>query len=251
MKKINIDLYGGKGIFGGREEPLRSETIFCDDCENCSLYKSGKCLNVADQCAAYASCPIGKVEHAKGYTRRAAKYWDFKEKVEKDETYHKLSYPTYCDFAVLGNGILFLNLRYVHVWKPSEKQMIDYRYALVGATGYAVTDRGFCEAYICIPAEEVSMELLHQILSYRPSAMMGGVIKDYQEVVVPNILNAMRKTAPELYKELTDAYPDLKDKTPNYIGRYAYIMSLRDGLVISDNGIQSQVIAPSALCKSH
>lgn len=50
MKKINVGLYGGKGIFGGREEPLRSETIYCSDAENCSLYKAGKCLNCADQC---------------------------------------------------------------------------------------------------------------------------------------------------------------------------------------------------------
>ena len=27
MEKINVSLYGGKGIFGGKEEALRSETI--------------------------------------------------------------------------------------------------------------------------------------------------------------------------------------------------------------------------------
>lgn len=235
IKKINIELYGGKGIFGGKEEPLRSETIFCEDCENCSLYKSGKCLNVADRFAGYASCPVGRVEHAKGYTRRAAKYWDFREKVEKDEAYHKLSYPQNCDFAVIGKGMLFLNLRYVRVWKPSEQEIKDWHYA-TGAFGYAVRERVVGRGWICFPVEEISMELLYQILSYQPSAMMGGVIKDYQDKIVPNILDAMRKNAPELYKELTDIYPDLKEKTPNYVGRYAYIMSLRDGLEISDNG---------------
>ncbi len=235
MKKINIDLYGGKGLFGGREEPLRSETIFCKDCENCSLYKNGKCLNVADRFGGYAKCPVGKVEHAKGYTHRAAKYQDFREKVVKDEVYHKLSYPQNCDFAIIGNGMLFLNLRYVRVWKPSEQEIKDWHY-VTDALGYAVRERVVGKDWICLPAEEVSIELLYRILSYQPIAMMGGVIKEYQDKIVPNILDGMRRTAPELYKQLTDVYPDLKEKTPNYVGRYAYIMSLRDGLEISDNG---------------
>ena len=41
MKKINVDLYGGKGLFGGRETPLEAEEIFCDRFEQCT-YSSPK-----------------------------------------------------------------------------------------------------------------------------------------------------------------------------------------------------------------
>ena len=44
MEKINVQLYGGKGIFGGRETPLEADVIYCGNKDNCSLYKEKKCL---------------------------------------------------------------------------------------------------------------------------------------------------------------------------------------------------------------
>lgn len=233
MRKINVALYGGKGLFGGKEEPLRSETIYCDHADACSVYKEGKCLNCANQCAFTASCPVGRVEHAKGYTRRAKKYWEFKEKATKDEMYSKLSYPNECDFAVLGDGSLFFNLRYVKVWKPSAEYIKDYR-CTVDENGYSVGEKGFNSGFVVLSREDATFNLLNRILSYRPQAMFGGQIMEYQEKYVPNILNAMRKLAPELYNGLLEAYPDLSGKKANYIGRYAYTLTIRDGVELRD-----------------
>ena len=30
MEQISVTLYGGKGLFGGKETPLEAELIFCD-----------------------------------------------------------------------------------------------------------------------------------------------------------------------------------------------------------------------------
>lgn len=44
MDKININLYGGKSIFGGRETPLNADITYCDKYKECSFYKKGKCF---------------------------------------------------------------------------------------------------------------------------------------------------------------------------------------------------------------
>lgn len=234
MEKINVSLYGGIGIFGGKEEPLRSETIYCDSYENCSLYKEGKCLKCAALSAFTANCPVGKVEHQKGYTSRAKKYWDFKEKATGDESYNKLNYPSNCDFAVLGGNILFFHLCYVSVYKPNERQLKENPYLLTN--GYSVDDRSLNNAFSYVAKEDVTMELLRRIFTYKPRAMFGGVIDDYQEKVVPNVLKSMQKLVPDIYNEFVKTYPEFADRLPDYRGRYAYISSLRDGLEFSDNG---------------
>ena len=69
MEKINVQLYGGRSVFGGRETPLEADIIYCDCKDKCSLYKNGNCLNCrvlfGDQ------CKKGSVETIKGYTSRA------------------------------------------------------------------------------------------------------------------------------------------------------------------------------------
>ena len=231
MKKINVSLYGGSV----KGNPLRKETIYCEHADTCSLFKEGKCLNCAALNRYTAGCPVGRVEHTRGYTTRSVKYDDFKHSATTDEVYSKLTYPAECDFAILGDGSLFFNLRYVKVWKPiSEYDEYDIngcRYRM-NENGYAISDKGFGNAFLRIPKEEITLDFLNWILIY-DSCIINEL---YQEKSVPNILHEMRKLVPELYKELTTAYPALVDKAPDFRGRVAYVMSLRDGLEIVDGG---------------
>ena len=43
-EKINVMLYGGKSIFGGKETPIEADEIFCDRASECTFYKENKCL---------------------------------------------------------------------------------------------------------------------------------------------------------------------------------------------------------------
>ena len=75
---------------------IRAETIYCDKCDKCSLYKKGKCLNVTSPFS--GRCKFGKVNvvKGKGYTSRAQKYSSFQRQYKEDEAYNKLSYPSNC-----------------------------------------------------------------------------------------------------------------------------------------------------------
>lgn len=216
--KINVDLYGGKGIFGGRETPLEADEIYCDMFEQCTFYKEGKCLRCRSFLA--PTCKFGRNNVIKGYTSRAKKYWEFKGKYQKDEVYNKLSYPNKL-VAVMGDT-LYMNLKFALVRKKRDEQT---RYCKC-IDGYEISEVGFGNGSCFIPLEDVTDDLLCGIFSYRPQAMMGGVIADYQNKVVPDVLQDLKRAVPDIYKRFITKYPEY-DITPNYIGKKVYVNSLK------------------------
>lgn len=98
MNLIDVYLTGGKSIFGGKESPLEAHEIYCDNCDNCSLYKNKQCLN---HCTPFASprCKLGSVINTKGYTSRAKKYSDFKSRYTSNDKYNCLTYPNTKKFS--------------------------------------------------------------------------------------------------------------------------------------------------------
>ncbi|MDE7090005.1 MAG: hypothetical protein K2O54_07790, partial [Prevotella sp.] len=187
-------------------------------------YKDGKCLN----CRALGGtrCKNGKVTTIKGYTSRARKYEEFRSTYKNDEAYHKLDYPK--NYVGLIDDMLYLNLHYLRVAKPGAYDNRPNQW------GYVITDAGFCSGTFFININEINADFLAQILSYKPQALMGGEIKAYQEKVVPNLVDELKKVVPILYKALIRKYPQF-NKEPNYVGRYAYMKTLVDGSIIVSN----------------
>ena len=226
MGKICVGLYGGKSIFDGRETPVEGDTIYCECSDRCSLYQEGKCL-----CVRHLGirCPHGTVTTEKGYTSRAKKYKTFREKYTNDETYANLKSPLYNRFAVVGNNYWF-NGGYVLARKAKENDSLREM-----VSGY-ILQCNIAISEFCIPITDMNMELLNAILSYTPRNMFGQSLeKDYLKYV-SEILGEMQKIAPELYQELTEKYPEYKSEKyiPNYVGRFAYTRTLRDGCTIYD-----------------
>lgn len=225
MNKINAALYGGQSLFGGRESPLEADEIYCDRSDKCSFCADGKCL----KCRSFSSprCKFGKCITTTGYTSRAAKYCNFKGKYEKDEHYSKLHYPS--DLAAMIDDYLYLNLRYTLVRKRTEK---DDKWKK-DINGYLISEAGFCGGDLWLPILDATNEMLYAIFSYRPCTITGGVIKDYQAKVVPDVLMALKKCAPKIYNDFILAYPQF-DLAPNYVGKYAYINTMANGSVLTD-----------------
>ncbi len=224
MDKINVNLYGGKSLFGGKETPLEADIIYCDKAEECTFYKENKCL----RCRSFfgPSCKFGRNEVIKGYTSRAKKYHYFKSQYEHDETYGRLEHPLNLT-AVIGDT-LYMNLKYVSVRKRKEsdkKWEKDLEGYMIGGIG--LTRSAF------IPLSDITNTLLYEIFSYEPCAMMGGIITDYQQKVVPDIIQDLKKIAPEIYEHFISEYPQY-DIAPNYIGKYAYIKTMVDGSTLID-----------------
>ena len=62
---------------------------------------------------------------------------------------------------------------------------------------------------------------------------MGGIIEEYQNKVVPDIIQALKKVAPEIHKNFIAEYPEF-DVAPNYIGKYAFIKTMVNGSKLED-----------------
>lgn len=134
MKKINVGLYGGKSILGGKEIPLRAEIIYCDKTDKCSLFINGMCLNVTAPFS--CRCKFGDVSVITGYTSRAKKYYTFELQHKSDEMYGKLRHPNNCKIALID----------------------DFVFIFVGGESW-------------IPIKDFNTELIYKICTYRAQAM--------------------------------------------------------------------------------
>lgn len=225
MDKINVNLYGGKGIFGGRERPLEADEIYCDMYDTCSFYKENKCLRCRSFLA--PTCKFGNNHIQKGYTSRARKYYQFKSKYINDEVYNKLKYPN--ELAAIIGDTLFMNLKYVNVYKRNENTEKWEK----DINGYIIDNCGFTN-HVFIPLKEITNNLLYSIFSYKPRTILGNdVIEDYNKKVVPDILQSLKKIAPAIYNNFIFAYPEY-DIAPNYVGKNAYIKTMVDGAILKD-----------------
>lgn len=212
--KINVNLYGGKGIFGGREAPLEAEVTYCDKCENCSFYKNGECFSVGRW---KSNCKIGRKELVRGYTSRANKYYDFKRTWEKDKCYHKLREPN----TTIGivEGTIILNLELIEIIDDLT----------------VVEDVGFGNhRLVYIPLEKFTNDIIKQICDVRPRTIFDNVpIKRYYEEIIPRFLYELKTNFNDIYTRFINEYPEY-DKEPNFVGRKAYIYTLNDDINIKD-----------------
>lgn len=209
--KINVSLYGGKSIFKGvRETPLEAEIIYCDQTNECQLYKEGKCLRCRKMFST-EDCKYGHKEIIKGYTSRASKYYTFKTQYQEDNKYNALREQTGATIAKVGDFV-FLNRIYGNRLFSDNSFFIDKQ---------ALNDLS-------------ETGVLYRTLTDKPRAFFDNtVIKDYQEKIVPDLCLSLRKNFPEIAKEFFYKYPEL-DKAPNYVGKKAFINTLVNGSVIKD-----------------
>lgn len=209
---INVNLYGGKGIFGGREKPLEASVISCNKHNECSFFKNGQCLAV--RAAFSPSCKFGSERTVRGYTSRAQKYRKFKSEWQGHEQYNKLSYPP-TKLGVIGDQVVF-----------------PYPYTRLEETetGFKVKDPSFGNSISYVNIEKFTTDLIYKICAFRPQAMMGGEISDYQKKTVPLFLAHLEEVLPEKYAKFIKAYPKFANKI-DHVGRKAILKTIKPTVI--------------------
>lgn len=209
MEKINVSLYGGKGLFGGRETPLEADIIYCDKHETCSFYKKGLCMRVRSFNG--GSCKYGKTETVKGYTSRAMKYYAFKRKYKQDEKYNKLNRSNNIYIAKIDNEIV-INLPHCKI----QNGLLEVPY--------------FSNELSFILLSDFDNVLIKKICDFKPQAMIGGEIKSYQEKYIPNFLMQLKLLDIDIYNNFINEYSQY-DFEPNYVGKKAKLNTINEGIV--------------------
>ena len=213
--KINVQLYGGKSIFKGfKEKPLEAEITYCDKCEQCTFYKNGECFNAGRW---KNDCKIGRKELIKGYTSRANKYYEFKRNWEKDECYNKLKEPN-TTIGIVEDTII-LNLQLI---KISDDMAVE-------------EDVGFGkDGLIYIPLQKFTNDIIKKICDIRPRTIFDNVpIKRYYEEIIPRFLYELKTNFNDIYTRFINEYSEY-EKEFSFVGRKAYIYSLKDETEIVD-----------------
>lgn len=205
---IHVGLYGGKSIFGGKETPLEASVIRCDNHDKCSYYQSNQCLCVRS--IGSSECKFGRVTTERGYTSRARKYHEFRSKWTSHERYSKLKHPS-PKLGLIDDVIVF-HYTYIRITDNDG----EFK---VGSPSLFGTDTAF------IPLKSFTNELIKKICSFRPMAVMGGEISDYQKKIVPLFLSHLSEVLPDRYEEFTKEYPEYLKKH-DYVGRKALLKSI-------------------------
>ncbi|AKA44367.1 hypothetical protein PPSC2_26860 (plasmid) [Paenibacillus polymyxa SC2] len=169
MDVIHVELYGGKGLFGGREQPLEASVIRCDKYKSCSYYENNQCLKVRS--IGGSTCRFGEEDTVRGYTSKAKKYHQFKRSWKEHEQYRKLGKPS-AKLGHIDNFVVF-PYPYIHI-KEQEDGEIKISDPLM-----------FSDKTAFIPWERFTPELIHRICTFRPEAVMGGEIMEYRKKIVP------------------------------------------------------------------
>ena len=88
-----------------------------------------------------------------------------------------------------------------------------------------LSDPGFGSSLAFIKKENFTVELIKRICGFRPHAMMGGVITDYQKKIVPLFLSHLKEVWFDKYEELGKENSELL-KEVSYIGRSALLKTI-------------------------
>lgn len=208
---IDVKIYGD----GSRKYPYKVRTLSCDRANECSLYKEGKCLKIPGFLSPV--CPVGDANLVDTVTKYANRCQGVLNRWREHPSYNKLNRPPYAYIALVGDDVL------VNVSSVSIDKDLNIR------------DPGFGGDIVFVPKEKFTAEFVTKLISFRPHAIMGGLIRDYSEKTVPYILRQISELLPKVYEQLDQKYKRL---TPNYVGRLAYISTCNPESEFKDvNGI--------------
>ena len=154
-----------------------------------------------------------------GFTPRARSYGKIKNKFQKQYPDLENKYP--CKYPNAGenlNGVIYTELPHlVNYVNPLTKEYPEYFLTSKYIKEYAFDDSKFVE----------------DLLNFKPLAMMGGVIKSYQEEDLPKFLQSVKYYNNELYKKFL-AFDKVKELNKSFspIGKIAKVHSLKPSKVL-------------------
>lgn len=198
-----------------KSTPAEYQIIECS-LEQCPLRDAGTCaVRGGIFCG---KCPYGWMRTVTGPTRRAASFGTFiRGARERFKGVPFLKAPPN-RLAFVGD---YAYLPYTHM-----SMCMDVPFLAHG--GAFRTDIPF------IHKDDWTIENVLKLVRFRPEALLGGEITDYQRKMVPLFVQHIRELDPPMFAKLAEEIPSY-DVAPNYVGRSAYLNTLRHGISINAN----------------
>ncbi len=193
-----------------RNDKAETFLVYCSNKDNCSLHPKGLCVQ---RNSFGCSCPYGKNGGSTGYTKRAGRYYSWiRDQKERHKDVGSLSSPP--------NKIAFIG---DYIYLPYSFMNMNEKIPFLSSGGGFRTGSDFM-----LMSDFVKKETIESILAFRPMAMMGGEIKDYQKKHIPLFKLHLKEVMPDIYDELIGEEIDISAN----VGRRAFVSSLKNGVEI-------------------
>lgn len=214
MKLIHAHIFNPANSLFKSVRNNRSELhlVYCDNSENCDLYKKGQCIR-RKTLGGY--CQYGKNSIQQGHTKKARGF--SKQILDWENKYKdipKLTDPNKFDLALIGD---YIYLPYAHI-----NFSRDNNHVLAQFTAKS----GFLGTEAFIHKDNWNIQNILHIVEHRPQALFGHEISSYQKEEVPKFINSLKNFSPQLYAELCIRKPYLVNIVQNYVGRTAVLKTL-------------------------
>lgn len=213
-KVIHVHIYDPRNsIFKGSKNDRAEAHIYsCSQSQSCDAYASGQCMMIAKIFG--GRCIYGKRRNLSGFTPRARKYssWILEQRERYTDKIEALK---------TVDGVIF---------KVEGGYMMPYSFmGMNESVPFHSHDGGFKTGLPFIKKEDITKENLASIYNFRPRAMMGGEIKDYQNKIVPKFAKDLSDRYPDLYELLVEAVPGASKLVEDYdyTGRDALLSTIK------------------------
>lgn len=211
LTKIGAWVYDPtKNIFGDKNGRSSLFEIYCENPESCDFFQNeSACLN----CLGFAGCKFGRKKETIGFTKRARKFHlqmaEWKE--ENKEYIGNIGSPKSYNRICKMNG---------HYYFP---------YAHMTSSGLGPLDFPLDSKWV--PVSHVTPALLERICTAKPRALLGEIIREYQEETIPKFISDLSMNYPELFEMLSDEQKKRLESV-DYVGRKADITTCPSGTYI-------------------
>jgi len=183
-----------------KSEPPFLRRLFCTlepSPEACPVYQRGECIS----CQSLSPlCVYGGYTAEKGFTRRSKQYRTWLQQA-RDTCAQGPRYPSSPAprLALVGE----------YVWLPYP--FMDHEDSHLPFLAHSGVFR-FGQPFL--RREDFTPEVVVRLATFRPQALMGGEITDYQRKSVPQFLHDLAHLLPELYAQAVALAPALAHRQP-------------------------------------
>lgn len=183
---------------------------------DCPLRASGHCTMGG---VFGTKCPYGTYRRESGPTQRAGSFRSWvNERKERIKGVPYLDRPA-TKLAFIGDWVY---LPYSHMTMCKDVPFNSHDAFIISGNCF-------------LPATEWTVDNVERLVRFRPRAMMGGEITQYQKEQVPLFVQHLRELDPAMFGQLVERMPEL-DTEPDYVGRQAVITTLNHPIQWTEKG---------------
>lgn len=207
---INVSMFGGKGLFGGREAKKEAVISSCQFANSCPAFQAGRCAAANPR---LYECVNLETRTVQGYTSKAKKHGQFVREWSDHEKYGAIK-EKMKRFEYIGDNKIQIRLPHIAV-----------DVAMHGAKGYSAMN---VKRVYYVNRDTFTLENLKNIMNSYSVPMMGGKLDNKEEK--EEMLLAIKEIDENLYND----YIKSTGHEIDYLKKEAYLTTLKPGIELSD-----------------